>query len=91
MFFEINGSKCLYGDLLNALFAFVIAAASVYFLVVPDQSPHVQGQEDTRPQHPPVAECLSEIPLQARRCEFSRRRLVLPKIALSYRRRPRSE
>ncbi len=32
--FEINGSQFLYGDFLNALLAFLIAAAAIYFFVV---------------------------------------------------------
>ncbi len=34
MVFTINGSGILYGDFLNAIIAFIIAAASVYFFVV---------------------------------------------------------
>ncbi len=32
--FTINGSKFLYGDFLNALIAFIIVAATIYFFVV---------------------------------------------------------
>lgn len=32
--FTINGSKFMYGDFINALIAFVIAASAVYFFVV---------------------------------------------------------
>lgn len=32
--FTINGSKFMYGEFLNALIAFLIAAGAVYFLVV---------------------------------------------------------
>ena len=34
MFFTINGSKFMYGHFFNALIAFVIQAAVVYFFVV---------------------------------------------------------
>ena len=32
--FEVNGSKFLYGDFLNALVAFLLVAAAVYYFVV---------------------------------------------------------
>lgn len=32
--FTINGSKFMYGEFINALIAFLIAAASIYFFVV---------------------------------------------------------
>ena len=32
--FEVNGSKFLYGDFLNALVAFLLIAAAVYYFVV---------------------------------------------------------
>ena len=34
MVFTINGSQFLYGDFLNALISFLIAAAAIYFFVV---------------------------------------------------------
>lgn len=71
MSFTINGSKFSYGDLLNALLAFVIAAASVYFLVVlPINRLMSKVKKTPDPNTRQCAECLSEIPLQARRCKF---------------------
>ena len=47
--FTLNGSKFLYGDFFNALLAFVIAALSVYFLVVvPMNHADGEGEEDAR-------------------------------------------
>jgi large conductance mechanosensitive channel len=34
MTFEVNGSKFLYGESLNALLSFLIVAAAIYFFVV---------------------------------------------------------
>src|ERR687887_1087051 len=34
LYFTVNGSKFLYGDFINALVAFLIIAAVIYFLVV---------------------------------------------------------
>jgi large conductance mechanosensitive channel len=71
--FTINNSHFLYGAFLNALIAFVLIAAVVYFLVIKP----VNRLMAMRRTEPPVAatthacpECLSEIPLAARRCAF---------------------
>jgi large conductance mechanosensitive channel len=69
--FAINGSKFLYGDFLNALLAFLIAAAAVYFLVVlPVNHLMASIKKAPDPTTRKCAECLSEIPVQARRCKF---------------------
>jgi large conductance mechanosensitive channel len=71
MTFMVNGSKFLYGDLLNALLAFLIAAASVYFLVVlPINHLMLKVKKVPDPNTRQCAECLSDIPLQARRCKY---------------------
>jgi len=70
----INGSKFLVGDFVNAIVSFLLIAAAVYFVVV---VPVNQMTERRRRGAPPVdpttktcAECLSEIPIAARRCRF---------------------
>ena len=69
--FEINGSKFLYGDLMNALLAFLIAAGAVYFLVVlPVNHLMAQVKKAPDPSSKKCAECLSEIPVQAKRCKY---------------------
>ena len=71
--FTINNSKFLYGDFLNALIAFVIIAAVIYFLVI---VPYTALMARTRKEPAPdptikkCPECLSEIPIDARRCAF---------------------
>jgi large conductance mechanosensitive channel len=71
--FTINKSKFLYGDFINKLIAFVTIAAAVFFLVVRP----VNALMARRRVEPPVdetttkcPECLSEIPVGARRCAF---------------------
>ncbi len=71
LFFTVNKSKFLYGDFINALIAFLIIAAVVYFLVV---SPVVRllarlqrSQEVTERACP---ECLADIPVKATRCMY---------------------
>ena len=72
--FTINGSKFMVGDFINALLAFLMLAAIVYFLIVlpveawmerfkPATTP---APETTRP----CPECLSKIPKAAKRCAF---------------------
>ena len=69
--FTVNHSHFLYGSFLNALISFVIIAAVVYYLLV---APSVRvttrlerKQEATDRQCP---ECLSQIPIGARRCMY---------------------
>jgi large conductance mechanosensitive channel len=73
MSFTINNSKFLYGDFLNALIAFVIIAAVIYFFVVVPYTALVQRARKEPPADPTTKkcpECLSEIPIDARRCAF---------------------
>jgi large conductance mechanosensitive channel len=70
--FTINGSHFLYGAFINALLAFLILAAVVYFLVV---KPFAALLERLMPKKDigPIRECpecLSDIPAAARRCSF---------------------
>jgi large conductance mechanosensitive channel len=71
--FTINKSHFLYGQFINSLISFVVIAAVVFFLVVKP----VNALLARRKTEPPVdeqtrqcPECLSEIPVLARRCAF---------------------
>lgn len=69
--FTINGSKFMYGELVNALLAFVIASASVYFLVVlPINKLMTSVKKMPDPTTRKCSECLSDVPLEAARCKF---------------------
>ncbi|HKN94495.1 MAG TPA: large conductance mechanosensitive channel protein MscL [Thermoleophilaceae bacterium] len=71
--FTIHNSTFRYGAFINALITFLTVAAAVfYFVVVP-----VNALMKRRRTEPPVdetvrpcPECLSEIPMAARRCAF---------------------
>ena len=66
---KINGSKFKYGDFINALITFLSVAAAVFFFVVKPLNAinaRFPGEETTRK----CPECLSEIPVGARRCAF---------------------
>jgi large conductance mechanosensitive channel len=72
--FTLNNSLFRYGDFLNALLSFVIIAAVVFFLVVLPVN-HLVALSQRGKQPPPITtrecpECLSKIPMKARRCAF---------------------
>ena len=70
--FTVNNSKFLVGDFINAVVAFVLVAMAVYYFVVVPMSRLLPVKAAPAPPPPPPTkscpECLSEIPLQARRC-----------------------
>jgi large conductance mechanosensitive channel len=71
--FTINDSRFAYGDFLNALITFLLVAAVVFFLVIKPVNallerfrPEPKVDQETRE----CPECLSDIPVGARRCAF---------------------
>jgi large conductance mechanosensitive channel len=71
--FTINHSKFLYGDFINAVVSFVIIGAVLYFFVVIPYTALVARSHKEPPADPTTkkcTECLSEIPIDARRCAF---------------------
>lgn len=71
--FSVNDSIFKYGDFLNVLITFVSTAAAVFFFVVRPYNALVQRarREPTPdPTTKKCPECLSEIPIEARRCAF---------------------
>jgi len=72
--FEINGSKFLIGDFINAVLSFVLIGAAVYFFVVLPVNALMarinRGEAPPDPTTKKCEECLSEIPIAARRCAF---------------------
>jgi large conductance mechanosensitive channel len=71
--FTINNSKFLYGDFINAVVSFVIIGAVIYFFVVVPYTALVARSHKEPPADPTTKkcpECLSEIPIDARRCAF---------------------
>ncbi len=67
--FTINHSTFKYGSFINAVVSFVLIAAAIYFIIVVPMNHmaarRAKGQDPTTKQCP---ECLSEIPIGARRC-----------------------
>jgi large conductance mechanosensitive channel len=72
--FTINGSIFPVGDFINAVVSFVLIAAAVYFFVVtPINALVARMRKAPAPADPTTKkcpECLSEIPLDAKRCAF---------------------
>jgi large conductance mechanosensitive channel len=71
--FTINSSKFLYGDFINAVVAFLIVAVVIYFFVVVPYTALLARTRKEPPADPTTkkcTECLSEIPIDARRCAF---------------------
>jgi large conductance mechanosensitive channel len=70
--FTVNGSVFALGDFINALLAFLLVAAAVYFFVVtPINALVARMRKAPAPADPTTKkcpECLSEIPIDARRC-----------------------
>ncbi len=68
---EVNGAKITYGEFLNALIAFLMIAAAVYYFVVLPVNALMARAKKEPPPDPTskkCPECLSEIPLDARKC-----------------------
>ena len=72
--FTVNGSRFLYGDFINALISFLLVGLTVYFaIVLPVNALTARLHHG---QVPPTAtskqcpECMSMVPVAARRCSF---------------------
>jgi large conductance mechanosensitive channel len=71
--FAVNGSIFRYGSFLNALLAFVTIAAAVFFFVVQPVNALMRRHKtepDVESETRPCTECLSDIPVLARKCAF---------------------
>jgi len=71
MSFTINGSVFAYGHFINALISFILVAGAVFFFVVKPMNMLIARSRKEPPADPTTkkcSECLSEIPLAARRC-----------------------
>lgn len=71
LFFTISGSKFMYGHFVNALISFVLVAASVFFFVVKPMNTLIaryRKEPNVDPTTKKCKECLSDIPLDAKRC-----------------------
>jgi large conductance mechanosensitive channel len=71
--FQLGKATVKYGSFLNALIAFVLVAAAIYFFVILPlntlEERRQRGAVET-PTTKTCTECASEIPMAARRCPF---------------------
>jgi large conductance mechanosensitive channel len=73
LYFSVNGSRFLYGVFINALIAFLILAAIIYFFVVVPINRLMDRFKPAVDEPTPTkdcSECLSSIPAAARKCAF---------------------
>src|SRR5436309_9853857 len=72
--FTINGSKFPIGDFINAVISFILIAAAVYFFIVLPMNTLLarmrRGEAAPDPTTKKCPECLSDVPIAARRCAF---------------------
>jgi len=70
--FTVNGTLFPVGEFINALISFFLIAAAIYFLVVLPVNMLVarmnRGEKPPDPTTKKCPECLSEIPIEAKRC-----------------------
>ena len=73
--FTVNHSQIKYGSFVNALLSFLIVATIVFFAVVVPLTAlmkrlNLLPAEEPKPETRECPECLSDIPVAARRCAF---------------------
>ena len=73
--FTVNHSRFNYGAFINALLSFLIVATVVFFAVVLPLNAlmkrlNLQPKDEPEPETRECPECLSDIPVAARRCAF---------------------
>lgn len=72
--FEVNGSKFLIGDFINAVVSFLLIGTAIYLFVVTPMNALTarmhRGEAPPDPTTKKCPECLSEVPIAARRCAF---------------------
>ena len=72
--FSVNGSKFPIGDFVNSIVSFLMIAVAVYFFVVAPVNALTarlnRGEAPSDPTTKKCPDCLSEVPLAARKCAF---------------------
>jgi large conductance mechanosensitive channel len=78
--FTVNRSVFHYGDFINVLLSFLILAAVVYFLVVLPVNRLLAANKKPAPAPAtqPCPECLSQVPIGAKRCPYCTSVLASP-------------
>src|SRR3989344_5145369 len=77
--FTLNGSKFMYGHFINALISFILVASAVFFFVVKPMNILIARARKEPPADPTTKkcpECVSEIPINAKRCMHCTQALI---------------
>ncbi|OGF99559.1 mechanosensitive ion channel protein MscL [Candidatus Gottesmanbacteria bacterium RBG_13_37_7] len=73
VYFTVNSSKFMVGDFINSLISFLTIAAVIYFAVVVPMNKVMEKMKSGKSEDPTeksCSECLSLIPVKAKRCKF---------------------
>jgi large conductance mechanosensitive channel len=73
IFFEVNKSKFMVGDFINSLISFLTISGVIYFAVILPMNKvmeKMKSGKSTDPTEKTCTECLSLIPVKAKRCKF---------------------
>ncbi len=69
--FTVNGVNFMIGHFINAFISFILIAAAVFFFVIKPVNMLIERSRKRAPEDPTTKkcpECLSEIPIDAKRC-----------------------
>ncbi|MBP9781123.1 large conductance mechanosensitive channel protein MscL [Candidatus Woesebacteria bacterium] len=73
IYFTVNNSKFMIGNFLNTVIAFVMIVGVIYFVVIVPMNKimtAMKKEEKIDPTHNECPECLSKIPINAKRCMY---------------------
>lgn len=73
IYFTVNNSKFMVGDFINSLISFLIIASVIYLAVVIPMNKMMEKMKNGKsvdPTEKACPECLSMIPIKAKRCKF---------------------
>ena len=73
IFFTVHGSKFMIGHFINALVSFLLVSSAIFFFVVKPMNILIERSHKEPPIDPTTKkcpECLSEIPIAAKRCSY---------------------
>jgi large conductance mechanosensitive channel len=73
IYFTINNSKFMIGDFMNALLSFLIISAVIYFFIIAPMNKLMKimkKEKKVELKEKICPECLSDIPIKAKRCKY---------------------
>jgi large conductance mechanosensitive channel len=72
--YTLNGSVIKYGAFLNVLISFLLIAAAIYFFIIAPMNAYSararRGEAPPDPTSKKCPECMSDIPIAAKKCAF---------------------